>query len=705
MEATQSSLAQAEYAQDALASGDPVQAVNLALKALPAPNSILVPPYTIQARKALADALGVYDLSDGYKPYHVVELPSQPFKTQISPDGKTGAAVYAFSVALFDVQSGEITTTLPTVRSALADVKFIDNNILIYAGENGISAYDIAAKKLLWTGKQGTEIAVSADGQTIASIYRDEDFATLYGIDGTIKKTVSFNGKKQSVIENDTFANPNDNLLALNNNGTWLAVSFADGSLTVFDPNDSDNSVELYDETSGYTHFEGGFYAGFFAFSATKPSGESTFAVINMKELVQEGGFDSTKIFGVIVNEDGIFLSNNGVIVKVDPVSGEQTQVAYTNADVRTFSQCTNGSAVVTVKNDYVFFDTKARLLSTYNGGYTSCDFVNVAGDYAIVAGRDTPNIRILKRKTYEQAEMLRYEDFTHDEARISADGKRIIMFDFKGFRLYDENGNLLCEKEIPDADSVFDQQHSKKSGNLAVIYKNAVRIYSGINGDLLYEKTGLKSTFYASYGISILENDGTMSLIDIDTGETILSDKAQGDFAAYCGMTVDGSFLNGGELIGAAKLGDSYVFAVRKGSTCTVYTDKGVKKFEVPAGDQNEAFLTNNAIIISPLHGTPIAYDLKTGKKITELEKDSYLTYITPINGYVISEYVTADSKRYGILLDPISYQPLAMLQQYTDITTSNELVFDYHSGSLRKTRIYSINELIGLAKGGGFL
>ena len=701
MEITNSILAYAEYSQSALAAGDPVTAVNYALQALPNGRGILTPPYLPQAQKALADSLGVYNLSDSYKPYLVVELPSEPFKTAMSSNGEIGAAVYAFAVAVFNTESGEVFATLPTVRSALADIEFVNDKMLVFAGEKGVSVFDIMERKIMWTGKLATEITVSSDGQTIAAVYRDESFATLYNISGSELCTVDFRGNRQIVIDNDIFANPNDNLLALNHNGSWLAVSFYNGALTIFNPLDGDNNIELFEE-SDYYHFEGGFHDNFFAFSSTAVSGESVFAIINLSEIVQEGGFNSTKKFGVIADENGIFLSNNDIIVRINPITGEQTELAYTNTDVRTFSQCSNGTAAATVTNDYVFFDHKARLISEYNSGYTSCDFINIAGDYALAAGRDTPKIRILAQKLYDQTETFHYDEFIHDETRINEDGTRIMMFDYRYFRLYDIKGGLICDTAIPDVDKVIDQQHSKKSGNLMVIYKNALRIYSGDNGELLLEKTGLKSAFYAPYGVSIFEHDGTVSLIDIDSAEIIESEKTQGEFAAFCGMLVNETFLNGGELIGAAKGANDYSFAIRNGTICAVYNGHGDKKFEAPVTDQTEAFFTDNAIILSPLHGTPVVYNPETGVKTAELEKDTYLTYVKEIPGFVLTEYVSADGKKYGILLDPATYLPLARLSQFTDITSSGELLFDYNTGTMRKSRIYTIEELINLAERG---
>lgn len=700
MEMTQKSLTLAEYSQNALSNGDPGLAVKYALEALPTQKSVFVPPYTPTAQKALADSLGVYDLDDGFKNHHMLELPSETFKTVISEDGTKGAAVYAFEVAVFDNETGETIVTLPTVKSALADVVFVDNNTIAYASEEGICLYDVQNKKELWKGKPVTSIALSADKKTIAGVYRDETFATVYSIDGEEKATVSFEGKKQKVVENDTFADPNDNLFTISNDGKFLAVSFDDGGLMVYDTTDSEGSIEIYD-VSDYYHFEGGFYGQYFAFSSTM-EGSSVFAVIDTVELAQTGGFELDSRVGVVANESGIYISNKSTIVKIHPITGEQEEVAYTDSDVRMFSNDTVNTIVATEKNDYVFFDKSANLLEQYNAGQTECNFVNVAGDYAIIAGRDTPKIRIMKREIYDGVDLFSYDaNYIHDEARISGDGSKVMLFNYKGFRLFEKDGTLIKETEIPDAEKVYDQQYCKDSGNLAVMYKNALRIYNGATGEILVEEIDLKSVFYAPYGVSILDKNNNLKLIDLNSGEVLVEEKTDSNYAAYCGMVVDDALIGEGELIGATQKGNQYLFAIKNEDICSVYNNDGKKILEAPVLEQTEAFFTDNAIVLSPLHGTPTVYKLASGKKIADLEKDSYLTYITEIDDYIVSEYVTASSERYGILLDKSSYEPLAYLPGLCDIS-NEELIFDYYKGILRKSRIYSIDELIGLAKGG---
>jgi hypothetical protein len=120
----------------------------------------------------------------------------------------------------------------------------------------------------------------------------------------------------------------------------------------------------------------------------------------------------------------------------------------------------------------------------------------------------------------------------------------------------------------------------------------------------------------------------------------------------------------------------------------------------ESPDESLYEEFVVNEIKITSPLHGTPAAYSLATGKLIRELEKDAYLTYVTQSGEYIITEYISAfDGSRYGLLLDGETCETLAYLPNLCDVI-GDRLIFDIRAGSLRETRIHTIAELIDLAK-----
>ena len=64
----------------------------------------------------------------------------------------------------------------------------------------------------------------------------------------------------------------------------------------------------------------------------------------------------------------------------------------------------------------------------------------------------------------------------------------------------------------------------------------------------------------------------------------------------------------------------------------------------------------------------------------------------------YIIAQYVTVDGYCYGVLMND-SCEVLADLPYLSDIV-EGELYFDYPTGNIRKSCIYSIEELIKIAQ-----
>lgn len=186
------------------------------------------------------------------------------------------------------------------------------------------------------------------------------------------------------------------------------------------------------------------------------------------------------------------------------------------------------------------------------------------------------------------------------------------MLFRYDSFRLYDMNGKLLAEVDIPDAEQVYDQQYRRdESGSYLEVFYNdgTVRAYSAVDGGLLRETAGER-------------HDGTL----------------------------------------------------------------------------DEEFLTDRFRITAPLHGTPVAYDRETGELIRELEDEDHMTYATQVGDGLVTEYITAQGRRYGLLLDE-NCETLADLPGLCDVLADGTLVFDDTRGNLRQSRIDSIQELLALA------
>ncbi len=493
MQTTEEWLKLAEYSANALQAGDREAAIATALEALPAQTGPLTPPLTAQAQKALTDALAVYDLADGYKLQGTVELPSAPLALALAPNGATAACLYSGALAVADTADGHILATLPADGSALAGVRYLNADVLLFSGAEGLQAYDIAAGKILWTGAPATAIALSADGRHAAALYRDETRATVYATaDGTVEHTVDFGQRCQRVAFNDIFMDPHDDLFALSADGTLLAASFADGSLELFNLAEPDAGAVIYDADSGFTHFEGGFSGRYFAFSASNAA-QSVFAAVDTATMEQTGGFEDTAAFGVQADESGIYVQSGNILVRVDPVTGGQTPLVTTPKAIRA---CARAQAQTLIATDegVEIYNAQAAQIAAFAQEYPA-RLLALANGVALAGNREEPVLRLFRYENHPESEVFTYDPaaYPHDETRLSADGKTVMQFSVSGFRIYDMVGAVAAEKALPDSGRIYDQQFRRQGGDswLEVTwYDGTVECYSAADGTLLDTRT-----------------------------------------------------------------------------------------------------------------------------------------------------------------------------------------------------------------------
>lgn len=612
LEQMQRALALAEYSANALSQGDVSSAVELAMQAIPSGESILEGPVTAQAQKALTDALGVYDLSDGFKNVDTIDLPAEPFDLVLSPEGTYMAAVYAYEAAVYETDSGQKAATLPVQESALSDVVFTDETHMVYAGSQGVTAYDLEAGKSLWQREAATTLAVSADRRVVAAVDRAAAYAVVYRVsDGGELAVVPFHGLHMSVAANDIFADPKNDVFALNEDGSMLAVSFSNGGISIFDLAHPEDSMTVYEE-SDLHHFSGGFCGRYFAFAAQR-DGESVLGLVDVETGTYLGESTSPDRFYLRTDGQGIDLANGRLLVRLDPNTMEERELAYADEDNITAFSVGEEYVLTSVENGgFSFYDGGAHLSSTFNSD-EKCDFVSLAGNYAVIGSRNEPSIRVMRMEKHEEAQLLSYDPrYEHDEARLSQDGRTVMLFSCRDFRVYDRQGNLLAEETLPEPESIYDQQF--------------IRDESG---------SFLETTWY----------DGTVRRYSAKDGRLTAEEKK-----------------------------------------------------EAPDKDLYEEFYIGRYRVASSLHKVPEVYDIDTGELVAVLEEDSYLTYVTETGAYIVTEYISAEGKRYGILLDQ-KFQKLAYLPGLCDLMGS-QFIFDYESGDLRQCALYSLQELVALGE-----
>ena len=608
MQTTESYLKLAEYSENALRQGNVDKALSFALEAFPDKKTIFTPQPVAQVQNALTKALGVYDLADGYEAYGTIELPSAPIDVRLSPSGKTAVVLISGKLELVNVAGKTILTEWESDTSALSEAEYADDDTLIYAANGGICARSIVSGKVLWQEEPATGITISADGSKAAGVYKDAGEAYIYDIATGHAQRIGWGDKKQQLTTNDRFANPRDNLFALNENGTLLAASFADGTVELFDTASGESMQVL--AKSEYTHFEGGFYKNYFAFSASNEQ-DSVFICVDTDTMQKTGEFTSQYAFSVQTDELGVYLQTENLLVQIDPATGEQQPLVTTPKNILAFAH--EGGQTITATADTLDFYNSQAAQQTSVSNQESLDFLQLAGGIALAAGRDTPSIRLLQYQQHEDLQLLSYDaDYAHDEARISADGERFMLFSYEQFCIYDKEGNIIADKEIPNAEQVYDQQ---------------------------FRREGQDSYLEVSY------YDGSIVCYDAKDGSEIR--RTQG---------------------------------------------------EVPSTELGENFETDDFIIEAPLHGQPVVYSKKNHKEVARLEKEDYLTYVTQTGDGIVVQYTTQDGYFYGELLD-WQCNVTAQLPYLSDVI-GEELIFDYPSGDMRRTRIEHIDELVQMAK-----
>ena len=325
------------------------------------------------------------------------------------------------------------------------------------------------------------------------------------------------------------------------------------------------------------------------------------------------GGAQSGSPYLLKADAEGIYLANENLLVRFDPMTLEQMELAYTDSvNITGFAVDDGYVLAATSDNGFSFYDGAAHLMST-ESCQENCDFVALSHGRAVIGNRNEPSLRVMKLEDHSEALLATYDPrYLHDEARVSADGKTVMLFSYGGYAVYDMMGQLVGSLELSDADQIYDQQFRKdaKGSYLEVIwYDGTTRCYSAADGTLISETKG-----------------------------------------------------------------------------------------EAPAKDLYEEFYTDQYRIVSSLHEAPVVYELESGKQAAVLEEDSYLTYVTRLDGYLLTEYVSASGERYGLLLDQ-DFGTVAYLPDLCDVTEDG-FVFDDGAGNLRQCKRYSLRELVGMAE-----
>ena len=487
----QEAIAKAEAAAGALNAGDVGTAVRLSLEAL-GDSTDNRDAGAAAAQTVLTEALGVYRTEDTFALKDTLELPAEPFDLVFSPEGTRFSVICGYHALIFDAASMKQIGDIPLQKSALAKVVFADESRIYAAGEKGILAMDLDTGSTVWETDPATGLSLSGDGKLLAAVNRDDDHYSLYDTaSGELIREGDFEGHRMKVPANDIFADPGDTVFTLNEDGKHLAVSFEDGAMMVFNTEDPEKNVILYDPSS-YKAFSGGFAGKYFAYTADNGK-ETDFTVADLAENAAVAGYTSDTALKLKTDGEHIFLSEGNLISEIDPGSQQETERAYTGKrNITDFDVDGSWTVISSDDSSILFYDSNGNLRSEDSVAYPA-DFVRAAGRTAVMGNRNQPGVRVMELEDHRDALFAVYDpEYEHVEARIRHDGAAIVLFGIHGFRISDLQGNTIVEKELPNPGNIYDQQFRRDADSswLEVIwYDGTVRCYSAENGEMISEE------------------------------------------------------------------------------------------------------------------------------------------------------------------------------------------------------------------------
>ena len=643
-----SNLVAAGNSREALQSGNVDLAVSEALKALPEERGWLDPPYTAEAQRALANALGVYDLTDGYKAHKLITLKSpvsgeavKAKKTTLSPYGSLAAALVNeldnWWIYIYETASGEVVTPEPlkAMPFAAIDFLFTESGMFLYAGENGLTCYNPQTRTEEWrTNRPATQIALSGDGAVAATIYRDESSAALWNaLTGEpLGEDVDFHGRSLRLLSGEWKSDPEFNLFALNSTGEWMAVSFADSSASLYRLPDREE-ISIYD--AGETdckYFEGGFYRSFFTITCYGGT-TSHFMVVRLDDIQPIHFADDPREFHVRTDADGIYLyrPSLNVISQINPEAYTDDafivrNLAAADTKITSFRKKVDRTLVTCSDGSWLLFDADGNLITRLSG-LTEIHGADVGGEYLLMMSQNSPYLRIQRWERHPLGENdFSYQpDIFHLEAKIHSDQQTALLFWTQRFSIVDREGRTLFEADIPNPSGLWDAQY-RRAGDTDVLGNRAEQDFLE-----LWYRDGLVKTYSAKDGTELSSQQGP-------TPESL-----------------------------------------------------GI------ASRHEEVMETEHYRVVSPLNASPELYNKSTGERIAALEADGDLMYVYETREGLIAHYLRDDQShsRFATLLDEHG-QVIADMPCLTDVLPDGALVFDDTFGNLRQSRIYSIQDLI---------
>ena len=567
--------------------GDYTEAFRNIFDSLKIKKRALEPDCTPDMFTAAAEILGVYDYTDGYRPFYSISAFGEPLCVGVSP-GETRFAILTEEASglnsssrflhVINAEDGkELPVNLEVNGAASPDVAFLDEQTALYISRTGaLSVYSLNKNVLIdEVGKNALRFVLSGDKTVAAFIGGGEDELVVYVCQ--ITQDFHFSQPRNITLTGDIDAE--NCLFALNQDGSCLAVSLerpdqngqvSRGVLAVYpfpEPGNPDNSSPLEEYMDhAYERCQGGFCGDYLSYAAGDNLSEFGLyrlvrdkenASFNLDFLGKQRKFARSY---ASADENGIYFAyDNNIEYPTYQTEGSQPAPVWqypvaskTIVTWWTASAPHNGNIItLSHSGERVLVMTDSNRIDVCQKGATNTVSEDVSflcaaisEKYLVLCNSSVTAVQKWENGSQKALSRIKYEEnYAHRLFNVTADKTSAMLYGGEDlFRIYDADGNLRAsgsEKQAKGAENwkYLREPELKSEPNeecLRVTYEDKTAYYAATDGEPLLETegTGITDILTKDYRLIYRPSGGTVEIYKRDGSELLKSQPVDGILA-----------------------------------------------------------------------------------------------------------------------------------------------------------------------------
>lgn len=448
----------AEEALKELEEGDVGSAQQLSAEALKTSHIPLNAPAQPEVIRSVINSYQLLGHPNGPQSGGIIHLEEKPVRISLSEDGSKLAALVKNQWILFDTNTQTELKRLQTDSNRVNDLVFLSDGSLVYNSDQGIVRLNQQLNEV-WKSVSGEQLAVSNNGDWIAC-HTDDLIQILDAVTGEQKTQIPLRSRVLRGRRENLIANPKKVFL-VTDDGERVVASTQDGSLSLYQT--GEDPWEII-SPGNFDSFEGVLFGNDLALCAYSTSSDDAFVLLNLDSGEQLAGFSKQGLRSLSKGNGKVYLIYENSMDEFD-LNDMQLKHQGTFQDKSISRALFDGNYLMTVsQNSIDFFNRHNRLLCSTSAKITTPLCVS-GGGITAVGSLDDQDIRLFGEKSNEKFLISFDSELDYSECRVLGNAEGLLLYNYRLITQVGPDGSILKQVELPDPDSVYDQQILRDEG------------------------------------------------------------------------------------------------------------------------------------------------------------------------------------------------------------------------------------------------